>query len=133
MARLLPGEGTVGCYGDLLKVGRRGDNLTPHHIPSNAYMAAKAPGYTRDKGIAIMMEHLSPGAGGRHRQTLSYGQTPNLSLSPRNVLAREVWDVRIIYRRQGFYKQEIRRSLQQVIKQNKSAWSGIFEKVKDRE
>ena len=86
----------------------------------------------RDKGIAIMMEHLSPGAGGRHRQTLSYGQSPDLSLLPRNALAREVWDVRAIYRRQGLYTLEIRRSLQQVIWQTESAWLGIFEKVKDR-
>ncbi|MEQ8754443.1 MAG: hypothetical protein RID09_13130 [Coleofasciculus sp. G1-WW12-02] len=44
---LLPGEGAVGRYADLLKTGRRGDNLTPHHIPSNAFMAAKVPGCTR--------------------------------------------------------------------------------------
>ena len=83
----------------MLKAGRTGDNLTPHHIPSNAYIGAKAPGYTRDKGIAIMMVHLSPGAGGRHRQTLSYGQAPDLSFLPRSARAREVWDVRAIYRR----------------------------------
>jgi hypothetical protein len=35
-------------------------------------MKAKVPGYTTNKGIAIMMEHLSPGKGGRHRQTISY-------------------------------------------------------------
>lgn len=28
-----------------------------------------------------MMKHLSPGKGGRHRQTLSYGKTPYLTLS----------------------------------------------------
>ena len=54
---LLSGEGAVGRYADLLKTGRRGDNLTPHHIPSNAFMAAKVPGYTRGMGIAMMMEH----------------------------------------------------------------------------
>lgn len=95
---LLPGEGTVSTYGELIKAGRRGDNLTPHHIPSNAFMQVKVLGYTRNKGIAIMMEHLSPGMGGRHRQTLSYGQSPDLSLSPRQALAREVWNVRSIYR-----------------------------------
>lgn len=55
ISRLLAGEGTVGRYGELLKLGRRADNLTPHHVPSNAYMAAKASGYTRNMGIAIMM------------------------------------------------------------------------------
>lgn len=64
ISRLLAGEGTVGRYGELLKLGRRGDNLTPHHVPSNAYMVAKVSGYTRNMGIAIMMEHPVPGAGG---------------------------------------------------------------------
>ncbi len=30
-------------------------------------MEARVPGYRTDKGIAIMMEHLSLGMGGRHR------------------------------------------------------------------
>ncbi len=125
---LLPNEGAVGTYCELLKKGRRGDNLTPHHIPSNAYMQVRVLGYTRDQGIAIMMEHLSPGMGGRHRQTLSYGQSPNLGLSPRQALAREVWDVRSIYRSQKLYNLDIKHSLQQVIRQNKSTWQGIFDK-----
>lgn len=125
---LLPGEGAVSSYGELVKRGRRGDNLTPHHIPSNAFMLSKVPGYTRDKGIAIMMEHFSPGIGGRHRQTLSYGQPPDLSISPRQALAREVWDVRSIYRNQGLYTLEIKYSLRQVIEQNKTVWGIIFNK-----
>ena len=127
---LLPGEGAVGSYGELIKAGRRGDNLTPHHIPSNAYMVAKVLGYRRDKGIAIMMGHLSPGMGGRHRQTLSYGKSPDLSLSPRQTLAREVWDVRSIYYSQRLYTPGIRRSLQQVIQQNKLALQGNLEKIR---
>ncbi len=43
--KLIVGEGKVGRYGDLLKSGRRGDNLTPHHVPSNAYMKAKVRNY----------------------------------------------------------------------------------------
>nr|WP_233271152.1 hypothetical protein [Microcystis aeruginosa] len=78
-------------------MGRRGDNLTPHHVPSNAYMKAKIKDYTTNQGIAIMMEHLSPGKGGRHRQTLSYGKSPDLTLSPRQTLGQEVWDIRSIY------------------------------------
>lgn len=125
---LLEGEGTVGRYGELLKLGRRGDNLTPHHVPSNAYMVARISGYTRNMGIAIMMEHPIPGAGGRHRQTLSYGQSPDLNLLPRQVLAREIQDLRSLYQRQGIYTGKIRRSLKSVIRMNKSAWTGIFEK-----
>lgn len=112
----------------MLKVGRRGDNLTPHHVPSNAYMKAKVEGYTTRQGIAIMMEHISPGKGGRHRQTLSYGKSPNLNLLPRQTLAVEIWDVRSIYHHQGLYGSQIRQALQQLIKLNKLAWPEIFNK-----
>jgi hypothetical protein len=122
------GEGAVGCYGDLLKLGRRGDNLTPHHVPSNAYMMAKVSGYTRNLGIAIMMEHPIPGAGGRHRQTLSYGLSPDLNLKPRQVLAREIQDLRSLYQRQSVYTEGMRRSFQSLVHLNQSAWVGVFEK-----
>jgi hypothetical protein len=92
-------------------------------------MKAKVPDYTTDKGIAIMMEHLSPGKGGRHRQTISYGKPPNLSLSARETLAQEVWDVRSIYLRQGLYNREIRKSLQGLINLNRLNWESIFDKV----
>ena len=82
----------------------------------------------QDISIAIMMEHPLPGKGGCHRQTISYGQSPNLSLLPREALAREISDARAIYRRQGLYTPQIRRSLQQVIQSNKLAWLGVFEK-----
>jgi hypothetical protein len=67
-----------------------------------------------------------------HRQTISYGQSPNLSLLPREALAREISDARAIYRRQGLYTPQIRRSLQQVIQSNKLAWLGVFEKGVNR-
>lgn len=102
--------------------------MTPHHVPSNAYMKAKVEGYTTRLGIAIMMEHISPGKGGRHRQTISYGNSPNLHLTPRQTLAREVLDVRSIYIRQSLYSSEMRKSLQELIKLNKLAWSGFFNK-----
>ena len=126
--KLIQGEGRVGTYGDLLKTGRRGDNLTPHHIPSNAYMKAKVQEYATNQGIAMMMEHLSPGKGGRHRQTLSYGKSPNLNLSPRDTLAREICDIRAIYYDQGLYDPTIRQALQRLIKLNKLTWSNIFDK-----
>ena len=70
-------------------------------------MAAKVLGYSREMGIAIMMEHPLPGKGGRHRQTISYGQSPNLSLLPREALAREISDARAIYRRQGLSRHKL--------------------------
>ena len=92
-------------------------------------MKAIVPDYTTDKGIAIMMEHFAPGQGGRHRQTRSYGTSPNLNLSPREALAQEVWDVRSIYCNQGLYNKEIRKSLQQIIRLNKAVWSSSFNKT----
>ena len=41
MAKLVPGEGTVATYGELNKARRRDDNLTAHHIPSDAFMKAR--------------------------------------------------------------------------------------------
>lgn len=74
--RLLPDESTVGQFGYLNKIRRTGDNLTPHHIPSGAYMKQIGiSGYTRNKGIAILMEQPYPGTGGRHRRTQSYGHS----------------------------------------------------------
>ncbi|BAB77537.1 hypothetical protein ACN23B_00070 [Anabaena sp. FACHB-709] len=91
-------------------------------------MTAKVPGYTTDQGFAIMMEHLSPGKGGRHRQTISYGKSPNLGLSPREVLAIEIWDVRSIYLRHNLYNKYIRESLQILIRLNQLKWRGLFDK-----
>lgn len=92
-------------------------------------MKAKVPlNYTTDQGYAIMMEHLSPGKGGRHRQKISYGKPPNLNLSPRVTLAQEIWDVRSIYLSQGLYNRRIRESLQALIKLNKVIWQSIFVK-----
>jgi hypothetical protein len=130
--RLIPGEGTVATFGELDRARRRGDNLTPHHIPADAYMKGKkVQGYTRDRGIAIWMEHPYPGARGRHRRTLSFARKPNLNLSPRQTLAREVWDLRYIYRQDELYTPEIRRSLQQVIQRNKLTWTDLFDKQRE--
>ena len=91
-------------------------------------MKAKIKDYTTNQGIAIIMEHLSPGKGGRHRQTLSYGKTPDLTLSPRQTLAQEVCDIRSIYLFQGLYNADIRKNLQELIKLNKTTWLTFFDK-----
>ncbi|MXO66719.1 hypothetical protein [Altericroceibacterium endophyticum] len=44
----------VGIYDDLIAAGVKGDNITPHHIPSNARMQLE--GVSRGDGIAINME-----------------------------------------------------------------------------
>jgi uncharacterized Zn-binding protein involved in type VI secretion len=124
---LLPGEGNVGTYRDLSRAGSRGDNLTPHHMPSDGYMQGRGvPGYTRDRGISMNMEQ--PRVGGRHRQTSTYGRPPDLTLTPRQALARDIRDARRIYQQDGLYTPEIRRALQDVIQRNKDSWGTIFDK-----
>ena len=90
-------------------------------------MRNKGPkGYTKDAGIAINMEQ--PPTGGRHRATATYGVGSDLTLTPRQALAREIWDVRSIYANDGLYNQRIRRSIQEVIKLNRQRWPGFFDK-----
>ncbi|WP_242628944.1 LysM peptidoglycan-binding domain-containing protein [Xanthomonas oryzae] len=50
-AQLLPGEGAVATYGELIAAGSKGDNITPHHIPSARHMAEY--GVSKADGIAI--------------------------------------------------------------------------------
>ncbi|MEF9439355.1 RHS repeat-associated core domain-containing protein [Burkholderia sp. 1B3(2022)] len=124
---LLPGEGDVGKYRDLKRAGSTGDNLTPHHIPSDAYMEGIAvPGYTRGDGVSINME--MPPTGGRHRQTSSYGTTPDLTMAPRDMLAQDIRDARRIYQRQNCYTSKVRAGLQKVIAQNKAQYPSTFGK-----
>ena len=72
------------------------------------------------------VEHPSPGKGGRHRRTRTYGRSPDLSETPREALARDIRDVRNIYQEDGLYNQEIRHSLQDVIQQNKQSFPNLF-------
>nr|WP_231106328.1 filamentous hemagglutinin N-terminal domain-containing protein [Ralstonia solanacearum] len=122
---LLPTEGNVGTYNELISAGSKGDNITPHHIPSAKLMS----GYDVSKGdgIAINMEQPSPGSGGRHRETFTYGTTADVGMTPRDALAAGVWDARRIYRQDGLY-QQVRPQLQELIRQNKDAFPGLFEK-----
>lgn len=124
---LLPGEGNVGTYKELVKSGQRGDNITPHHMPSAEYM--KTQGVAKNDGVCMNMEQPSPGNGGRHRQTRSYGKGADLSETPREALARDVMDARRIYQEEGLYTPEIRKSLQEVVDMNKRLYPEIFNKV----
>jgi hypothetical protein len=125
---LLPNEGKVGTYGELKKLEKPGDNLTPHHIPSAGYM--KQFGIKNQDGVSIMVEQPHPGTGGRHRRTETYGKKPNLDSMPREELAKDIIDLRNIYRSDEVYIPEIRESLQEVIKSNKQKFPDIFKKEK---
>ena len=125
-SQLLPGEGAVATYDELIAAGTKGDNITPHHIPSANHMAQY--GVTKGDGIAINMQHPVPGSGGRHRMTFTYGTNADVGLSARDALAAGVWDARSIYRQQGLYDAHMRQQLQEVIRQNKLAHPEIFMK-----
>ena len=127
---LLTGEEKVGTYQELIDAGTRGDNITPHHMPSAKYMKTKAEVHKND-GVSMNMEHPHPGKGGRHRQTETYGMTglkleDYLNLEPRDALARDIIDVRNIYIKEGLYTPEIRLGLIEVIKLNERKYPNIF-------
>lgn len=125
---LLPGEGRVGTFEELLKQGTVGDNLTPHHVPSDKFMSATTAGYSRRKGISIFLEQFE--VGGRHRRTTTYGRPPNIALHPRTALARDVLDLKRIYRGEGLYSQQIRKSLIELIAHNRAAFPDAFSRSK---
>jgi hypothetical protein len=120
---LLPTEGNVGTYNELIAAGGKGDNITPHHIPSANYMSQLD--IAKGDGISMNMEQPFPGVGGRHRETFTYGTNADLGMSPRGALAAGVWDARQIYQRDGLYSQ-IRPQLQELIRQNKAAYPDLF-------
>ena len=124
--RLDPREGQTGLFRDLDKIGKKGDNLTPDHMPQSAYM--KSHGVSHRDGVAMMIEHPVPGVGGRYRMTRTYGKQPDLSAAPRQELARDIADRRIIYRKQGEYTPDIHQGLKEVIQKNKDTYPNLFQK-----
>ncbi|MCK4259682.1 MAG: hypothetical protein KAX49_11930, partial [Halanaerobiales bacterium] len=106
--KLLPSEGNIGNYDELIKTGKRGDDITPHHMPSDKYM--RQYNVTKGEGLSINMEQ--PKVGGRHRLTDTYGRNMTniqkefyYSLSPRDALAYDIKNLRNIYKQQGLYKE----------------------------
>ena len=129
--KLLVTEGDVGTYKYLKDIGKIGDNITPHHVPSKKYM--KQHGITMNDRICINMEQPSPGKGGRHRLTKTYGRNmANIeksvyyNLDPRDVLAFDIKNLRKIYIEQGLYTPEVRKGLMDAIKLNKELYPELF-------
>ena len=127
--KLLVSEGKVAKFKELIKKGKKGDDVTPHHLPSDAYM--KKHGIARKDGVSINMEQ--PPTGGRHRQTKTYGSNMTKAereayykLSPRDAMAHDIKDIRRIYQKEGLYNDEIRKGIQDVVKQNKDLYQNIF-------
>lgn len=95
-------------------------------LPSANRMAKE--GVSRGDGIAMNMEQPVPGAGGRHRRTFTYGTQADIDMTPRDALAAGIWDQRRIYRADGLYGPQIRSSLQDFIRMNKTQHPTIFRK-----
>ena len=123
---MLPSEGNVGTYDRLINAGTKGDNVTPHHIPSARHM--NQYGISKGDGIAINMEMPSPGVGGRHRDTFTYGSSADVNMSSRDALAVGIQDARSIYQRDGLYDSYVRQQLQDVVRQNKATYPQVFKK-----
>jgi hypothetical protein len=121
---LLPGEARVGTYRELNNAGSVGDNITPHHIPSDRHMGQH--GVPKGDGISINMEQ--PRIGGRHRETFTYGTTADSGMLSRDALAAGVRDARRIYQDHGLYDSYIRQQLLELIRLNKSSYPNIFRK-----
>jgi hypothetical protein len=124
---LLPTEGNVGSYDDLIDAGTRGDGVTPHHMPSANHM--NQYGIDKGDGISMNMEQPHPGVGGRHRATFNYGTKADAGMNAREALAAGVRDARRIYQRDGLYGARVRSGLRDVIRQNKAKFPKIFEKA----
>ncbi|WP_200955605.1 hypothetical protein [Massilia sp. Root418] len=128
--KLLPDEGKVASYKELINAGSRGDNITPNHIPSAKHM--EQHGVSRRDGIAINMEQPVPGTGGRHRETFTYGTQADAKMAPRDALAAGVRDARKIYQKDGLYGTKIREGLQELIEKNKGAHPEVFKKLRKK-
>ena len=87
----------------------------------------KAKGIGRDDGISMKVEEPRPGTGGRHREIHKKLKTQDPSLEPRQALAESVKRAKAVYQKDGLGN-EIRPSLQEVIKQNKEKHPQLFKK-----
>ena len=117
----------VGTYDELL--GPKGDNLTPHHVPSAKHMEVRH-NVPKGEGIAINMEHPHPGVGGRHRETFTYGNTADVDISSRDALAAGVRDLRRIYQRHDLYDLSLTEQLQMLIRANKEKFVEAFQWIR---
>ncbi len=132
---LLKNETQIGTYKELVDTGKIGDNITPHHIPSNEYMKRymkeKGIDYSTNDGVCINMEH--PNRKGRHRQTKTYNNNMTKAekdayykLTPQDALEKDIKDIRQIYKNEDLYNNEIEKSLQEAIKLNESKYPNLY-------
>lgn len=134
-------ELTVGGYSSLKGVA--GDQITPHHMPSDGYMKHNVhrvawatsknrkkgneyEQYRKEEGVSLNMQEA------RHEQTFTYkgpSDTPPsegkisdnewyLTLSPTNALLEDILNVRTIYSNAGQYTADVKGALMEVWNRN---------------
>jgi hypothetical protein len=122
------GELKVGKYKDLLKSRRLEEKeigkerLEAHHMPSVKYLKGK--NVPSGDGVAMEMQPQ------RHTQTRTYGAKNKqlLDESPRDALARDVKDAKKVYNDNGLYDEKVRKSLQEVVRSNKTLFPEVYKK-----
>ena len=120
-------------YGNLQKKAKKGDGVTGHHMPSADYMMKKF-GVSKDDSYAMNLEQKTPGSGGRHRRTFSYGRMPDevkkryFKLNARDMLAFDLWDARRVLKEDGLWNSEARKVFSDYIKAYEEAYPEIFKK-----
>jgi RHS repeat-associated protein len=120
---LLENELEFGEFGEVPQIPR--DQLTPHHMPSAEYMAQKA-GISPRRSLAMNVE--APRISGRHARTETFGRSPFLDETPRTALARDIWDLRRIYRQDQLYGSRTRQAFRRYIQRSKETFPELFEK-----
>jgi hypothetical protein len=122
------GELEVGIYSRLQaknKARNYTDLVTPHHMPSSAYMKSLNIDYKESQGVTFNISSI------RHSWTRTFsGRKPIRGSNPRLELARDIWDVRNIYRSEGLYNNEVREALRKVISLNKKIYEDLYIFVK---
>ncbi|WP_415843134.1 RHS repeat-associated core domain-containing protein, partial [Yersinia entomophaga] len=113
-----PGEDLfVGTYSQV-----RGANiksgLNPTHTPHHAIQNAVSP-TTHARGITINMRK------DLHELTWTYKKPFVRGLTNRQYLARDIVDLRTIFRNAGYSKDVVNRQLSELIKQNKALWKAM--------
>ncbi|MDZ7933824.1 MAG: hypothetical protein U5M51_02385 [Emticicia sp.] len=111
--------------------------LTPHHIPNDSYMKnyLKLPGYTREKGFCMTMEHDNSFSYkvARHGFTETYKKGVDYSnLTVTQVLQRQCQEYLEICKMDGFSKDElekIKKELQYLANDTHNKWPTIFQKI----
>ena len=86
-----------------------------------------------DDSLAFNLEQLSPGGGGWHRRTFTYGfkgrgKELYLNLMPRDALAFDINDIRRILKEDSLYNSESRKALSEYIKYYKKIAPRVFKK-----